>query len=444
MLKIAFMGAGSTIFAKNVLGDSMLSEALMGAHIALYDIDGQRLAESKTMLDNLNTNVNRGRAHITGHLGIENRREALRGAKYVVNAIQVGGYEPATVIDFEVPKKYGLCQTIGDTLGIGGIFRALRTIPVCLDFARDMEAVCPEAWFLNYVNPMAMITGAMLRGSSIRTVGLCHSVQGCAEGLLRRVGMLDDAQKLQWKIAGINHQAWLLEIADGDKDLYPEIRRRAAEINGLARQTEGSKHWDMVRFEIMRHFGYYVTESSEHSAEYMPYWIKSQYPGLIDEFNIPLDEYPRRCIRQIEEWKARSNELVRNKALGHERTHEYGSYIMEAMENDIPFRIGGNVLNNGLITNLPQRAVVEVACMVDRNGVQGCYVGDLPEQLAALNRTNINVQLLTIEAAFTGRRDAVYHAAMLDPHTGSELTLDQIRALCDDLIEAHGMQSMFR
>ncbi len=444
MLKIAFMGAGSTIFAKNVLGDSMLSEALMSAHIALYDIDGQRLAESKTMLDNLNTNVNRGRAHITGHLGIENRREALRGAKYVINAIQVGGYEPATVIDFEVPKKYGLRQTIGDTLGIGGIFRALRTIPVCLDFARDMEAVCPEAWFLNYVNPMAMITGAMLRGSSIRTVGLCHSVQGCAEGLLRRVGMLDDVQKLQWKIAGINHQAWLLEITDGGKDLYPEIRRRAAEINGLARQTGASKHWDMVRFEIMRHFGYYVTESSEHSAEYMPYWIKSRYPGLIDEFNIPLDEYPRRCIRQIEEWKARSDELVRDKALGHERTQEYGSYIMEAMETDVPFRIGGNVLNNGLITNLPQRAVVEVACMVDRNGVQGCYVGDLPEQLAALNRTNINVQLLTIEAAFTGRRDAVYHAAMLDPHTGSELTPDQIRALCDDLIEAHGMQSMFR
>jgi len=444
MLKIAFMGAGSTIFAKNVLGDSMLSEALMGAHIALYDIDGQRLAESKAMLDNLNANINQGRAHITAHLGVESRQEALRGAKYVVNAIQVGGYEPATVIDFEVPKKYGLRQTIGDTLGIGGIFRALRTIPVCLDFARDMEAVCPEAWFLNYVNPMAMITGAMLRGSGIRTVGLCHSVQGCAEGLLWRVGMLDDVQQLRWKIAGINHQAWLLEIADGEKDLYPEIKRRAAEMNRLARQPGGEKHWDMVRFETMRHFGYYVTESSEHSAEYMPYWIKRQYPGLIDEFSIPLDEYPRRCIRQIEEWKARSAELVGNKALGHERTHEYGSYIMEAMETDIPFRIGGNVLNNGLITNLPQRAVVEVACLVDRNGVQGCFVGDLPEHLAALNRTNINVQLLTIEAAFSGRRDAVYYAAMLDPHTGSELTLDQIRALCDELIEAHGMQAMFR
>ncbi len=444
MLKIAFMGAGSTIFAKNVLGDCMLSEPLRDAHIALYDIDGQRLGESKMMLDVLNRNINEGRATITAHLGVENRQEALRGASYVVNAIQVGGYEPATVIDFEVPKKYGLRQTIGDTLGIGGIFRALRTIPVCLDFARDMEQVCPNAWFLNYVNPMAMITGAMLRGSSIKTVGLCHSVQVCATHLLNHLGMLDDVQQLQWKIAGINHQAWLLEITDGGRDLYPEIKRRAALLNEQARRGEAPKHWDMVRFEMMRHFGYYITESSEHTAEYLPYWIKSQYPGLIDEFNIPLDEYPRRCIRQIAEWQDRSKELTANPTLIHIRTHEYGSYIMEAMETDMPLRIGGNVLNYGLITNLPAQAVVELACLVDRNGVQGCYVGDLPEQLAALNRTNINVQLLTIEAALTGRREAIYHAAMLDPHTAAELTLDQIRSLCDDLIAAHGMEAMFK
>ena len=442
MLKIAFMGAGSTIFAKNVLGDCMLSEPLRDAHIALYDVDHQRLAESKMMLDVLNENINENRARITAHLGVEERRTALKDAKYVVNAIQVGGYEPATVIDFEVPKKYGLRQTIGDTLGIGGIFRALRTIPVCLDFARDMEAVCPEAWFLNYVNPMAMITGAMLRGSSIRTVGLCHSVQVCARGLLWRVGMLEGVRKLQWKVAGINHQAWLLEVTDDRVDLYPEIRKRAAEINQQARKKGGAKHRDMVRLEMMRHFGYYVTESSEHTAEYVPYWIKSRFPELIEEFNIPLDEYPRRCVQQIEGWKERSKELIENPGLTHERTHEYGSYIVEAMETDVPFRIGGNILNNGLITNLPRKAVVEVACMVDRNGVQGCYVGDLPEQLAALNRTNINVQLLTIEAALTGNRDTVYHAAMLDPHTGSELTLDQIRALCDDMIEAHGMESV--
>lgn len=443
MVKITFMGAGSTIFAKNVLGDSMLSEPLRDAQIALYDIDAMRLDESKMMLEALNRNINEGRATITGYLGIENRRAALDGAKYVVNAIQVGGYEPATVIDFEVPKKYGLRQTIGDTLGIGGIFRALRTIPVCLDFARDMEDVCPDAWFLNYVNPMAMITGAMLHASTVQTVGLCHSVQGCARGLLNRVGMLDDVQDLQWKIAGINHQAWLLEITDGGRDLYPEIKERAALLNEQARQGGAHKHSDMVRLEMMRHFGYYITESSEHTAEYLPYWIKSQYPELIDEFNIPLDEYPRRCIHQIEAWKQRSKELVDNTALTHKRTHEYGSYIMEAIETDVPFRIGGNVLNTGLIPNLPSEAVVEVACLVDRNGVQGCYSGPLPEQLAALNRTNINVQLLTIEAALTGKRESVYYAAMLDPHTGSELTLDQIRDLCDDLIEAHGMESMF-
>lgn len=443
MLKITFMGAGSTVFAKNVLGDCMLSEPLRDAYIALYDIDEERLSESKMLLDILNQNINDNRAKITAHLGTENRREALKDAKYVVNAVQVGGYEPSTVIDFEIPKKYGLRQTIGDTLGIGGIFRALRTIPVCMAFAHDMEEVCPDAWFLNYVNPMAMITGAMLRGSNIRTVGLCHSVQACAQSLLRHLGMLDDVEKLQWKIAGINHQAWLLEITDDGDDLYPEIKKRAAEMNKKARKEGADKHWDMVRFEMMRHFGYYITESSEHTAEYVPYWIKSQYPELIEEFNIPLDEYPRRCINQIKSWKEQSKQLVYNKELMHQRTHEYGSYIMEAIETDVPFRIGGNVMNTGLITNLPQKAVVEVPCMVDRNGVQGCYVGELPEQLAALNRTNINVQLLTIKAALERDREALYHAAMLDPHTGSELTLDQIQSLCDDLIEAHDMESMF-
>jgi alpha-galactosidase len=437
------MGAGSTIFAKNILGDCMCSEALHDAHFALYDIDGKRLKESQMMLENLNKNINANRARITTHLGISNRRKALAGARYVVNAIQVGGYEPSTVIDFEVPKKYGLRQTIGDTLGIGGIFRALRTIPVCLDFAHEMELVCPEAWFLNYVNPMAMVTGGMLRGSGIRTVGLCHSVQSCVPWLLKNVGLLENIQKLQWKIAGINHQAWLLEITDDGKDLYPEIKKLAAEKNRLARQPEAQKHDDMVRYEIMKQFGYYVTESSEHSAEYMPYWIKNRFPELIQEFNIPLDEYPRRCRAQIEEWEEQRQHLVQNQELTHQRSDEYGSYIMEAMETDTPYRIGGNVLNTNLITNLPSQAIVEVPCLVDRNGVQGCFIGDLPEQLAGLNRTNINVQLLTIEAALTLNRETVYHAAMLDPHTAAELTLDQIRNLCDDMIAAHGMEDMF-
>lgn len=438
MPKIAFMGAGSTVFAKNVLGDAMLSPALRDSHLALYDIDGNRLEESRKMLSTLNKNVNAGRATITAHLGPDQRRNALDGADYVIDAIQVGGYEPATVADFEIPKKYGLRQTIGDTLGIGGIFRALRTIPVVLDFARDMQDLCPDAWFLNYTNPMSMVTGALLADSDVKAVGLCHSVQVCARALLRAVGMEDEVTDLRWKIAGINHMAWLLEIADGDKDLYPEIKRLAAEKMAAARKPEGEKFGDMVRLEMMRHFGYYITESSEHNAEYSPYWIRSSNPELIDEFNIPLDEYPRRCVNQIKRWDEMSKTMVDNPDLTHERTHEYGSYIMEAVETGVPFRIHGNILNTGLIPNLPADACVEVPCLVDKNGVQGCYVGRLPEQCAALNRTNINVHLMVLEAARTRKRDSVYQAAMLDPHTATELSLDTIRDLCDDLIAAHG------
>ncbi|MDD3336574.1 MAG: alpha-glucosidase/alpha-galactosidase [Eubacteriales bacterium] len=428
MPKITFMGAGSTVFAKNVLGDSMLTPALADSVIALYDIDANRLKESKLMLENINRNHG-GKATIEDYLGVENRKAALKGANYVVNAIQVGGYDPCTITDFEVCKKHGLKQTIADTLGVGGIFRALRTIPVMMDFAHDMEEVCPDAWFLNYTNPMSMLTGAMLRMTPIKTVGLCHSVQVCAEKLLEGLGMPYDEQT-QWKIAGINHQAWLLEISQNGKDLYPEIKRLAAA------RTE--KHGDMVRYEIMKRFGYYVTESSEHNAEYMPYFIKDQYPELIERFNIPLDEYPRRCIKQIAQWEERRDELVSNKELTHERTHEYASYIMEAMETNKPYKIGGNVLNAGLITNLPRNAVVEVPCMVDKSGVVPTVVGDLPEQCAAMNRTNINVQLLTIEAARTLDKEYIYRAAMMDPHAAAELSIDDIISLCDDLIAAHG------
>ncbi len=439
MPKITFMGAGSTVFAKNILGDCMCCEALQDSHLALYDIDSARLKESKLMLENINNNVNQGRARITAHLGDRGRKAALRRANYVVNAIQVGGYDPCTIIDFEVPKKYGLRQTIADTLGIGGIFRSLRTIPVVLDFARDMEEVCPGAWFLNYVNPMAMITGALLRGSSIKGVGLCHSVQGCARGLIRHVGMDNEKYpRLQWKVAGINHQGWLLEISHDGKDLYPEIKKRAAKLIKAERQKGKATHHDLVRLEVMLQFGYYITESSEHTAEYQPYWIKSNYPELIDEYRIPLDEYPRRCVNQIAGWEKMRDELVHNTKLKHKRTHEYGSIIMEAIETDVPAHIGGNVMNTGLITNLPHNACVEVPCLVDRNGIQGCHVGDLPEACAALNRTNINVQLLTIEAALEKKKDAIYQAAMLDPHTSAELSIDDIRSMCDDLIKAHG------
>jgi alpha-galactosidase len=427
MPKITFMGAGSTVFAKNVLGDSMCTPALENSVIALYDIDPKRLEESHLMLTAINNNLG-NKAKIETYCGVENRKAALRGADYVVNAIQVGLYEPCTVTDFEVPKKYGLRQTIGDTLGIGGIFRALRTIPVMFDFTRDMEEVCPNAWFLNYTNPMAMLSGAMQRYTNVKTVGLCHSVQVCAPTLMKHAGMEYD-DTVQYKIAGINHQAWLLEISKNGEDLYPEIKRRCFGI------TE--KHGDMVRLEIMKRFGYYVTESSEHSAEYMPFFIKDKYPELIDRFNIPLDEYPRRCVNQIAGWEKRRDELTKDPHLSHTRSTEYASYIMEAMETNKPFKFGGNVLNTGLITNLPQNACVEVACIADASGVTPTYVGDLPEICAAMNRTNINVQLLTIQAAVTLKKDYIYQAAMMDPHCQSELSIDDIVALCDDLIEAH-------
>ena len=428
MKKITFMGAGSTVFVRNVLGDCLCSEVLRDAEFALYDIDAKRLSESAEIIGAMNETMG-GHAKVTAHLGVENRKEALRGADFVVNAIQVGLYDPCTIIDFEVPKKYGLRQTIGDTLGIGGIMRALRTIPVLADFARDMEEVCPDALFLNYTNPMAMLTGYMQRYTGVKTVGLCHSVQTCAKGLLEGLDMPYDEQ-VQWKIAGINHQAWLLEISRDGKDLYPEIKARAAA------RTE--KHNDMVRYEIMKRFGYYVTESSEHNAEYMPYFIKDKYPELIERFNIPLDEYPRRCVNQIEKWTQMRKDLVEKHDLTHERSKEYASHIMEAMETNQPYKFGGNVLNTGLIPNLPAEAAVEVPCLVDKSGVQPVYVGNLPPQCAAMNRTNINVQLLTVEAALTGKKDYIYQAAMMDPHTASELSIDDIVAMCDDLIETHG------
>jgi alpha-galactosidase len=426
MSKITFLGAGSTVFAKNVLGDCMFVPALEGFEFALFDIDEQRLRDSERMLSNLKESLNKD-IKIKAYL---NRKDALRGAKYVINAIQVGGYKPSTVIDFEIPKKYGLRQTIADTIGIGGIFRNLRTIPVMLDFARDMEEVCPEALFLNYTNPMAVLTGVMNRFTPIKTVGLCHSVQVCTNHLFKALGM--DSEGIQEKIAGINHMAWLLEVKRNGEDLYPEIKRRA-------REMQKSKHNDMVRFELMDKFGYYVTESSEHNAEYHPYFIKSRYPELIEKYNIPLDEYPRRCEKQIKDWETMREDLVHNKSLAHVRSKEYGSRIIEAIETNTPFKFGGNVLNTGrLISNLPEKACVEVPCIADRSGITPTYVGDLPEQLAALNRTNINTQLLTIEAAMTGKKEYIYQAALLDPHTAAELSIDNIVAMCDDLIEAHG------
>lgn len=432
-MKITFMGAGSTIFARNVLGDCMCVPALQDAEIALYDIGAERLKESETIISAMNKTLNGERAKITSYLGTENRKLALKGANFIVNAIQVGGYEPCTVTDFEIPKKYGLRQTIADTLGIGGIMRALRTIPVMEEFARDAEEVCPDALFMNYTNPMAMLTGYMTRYTGIHTVGLCHSVQVCAKELLEGVNMSDKLEGHRELIAGINHMAWLLKITDASgNDLYPEIRRRAIEKNAK------EKHADMVRFEYIKHLGYYCTESSEHNAEYNPFFIKAHKPELIDKYNIPLDEYPRRCVKQIADWKEERDKIMTGGNATHERSREYASHIIEAVTIDKPYKFGGNVLNISCITNLPSDACVEVPCIADANGITPLHVGALPSQCAALNLTNVNVQMMTIEAAHTKKREDIYHAAMVDPHTAAELSLDEIRSLCDDLINAHG------
>ncbi len=431
MPKIAFMGAGSTVFAKNVLGDCIYTPEITDIEISLHDIDPVRLDDSYKMISNIIANSGRKDVTLSATL---NRRESLKDAKYVVNAIQVGLYDPCTITDFEVPKKYGLKQTIGDTLGIGGIFRGLRTMPVLKAFADDMEELCPDALFLNYTNPMSILAGYMNRFTKIKTIGLCHSVQVCADTLLKDVGMDEYVGKVKWEIAGINHLAFLLKITDlQGNDLYPEIKRRAK----LPETYETRKN-DLVRLDIMDKFGYYITESSEHNAEYSSWYIKDKYPELIEKFNIPLDEYPRRCIEQIAKWDKMKEDLVHNTALVHEKTHEFASYIIKAMETDVAFRVHGNVINNGLIPNLPAEACVEVPCLIDRNGINPCYVGNLPEQCAAYDRLHINVHLLTILAEVTRKKEYIYLAAMFDPHTSSELSPDEIRNLCDDLIAEHG------
>jgi len=431
MIKIAFLGAGSTVFARNVLGDCMSSETLRGCEISLYDIDAQRLKESYKILSAVN-NAKGNHSKIEWFAGLDNLEKALEGSAFVVNAVQVGGYDPATIADFEIPKKYGLRQTIGDTLGIGGIMRALRTIPVMQKFAHAIEKVCPDAWFLNYTNPMSILTGFLQRYTGVKTIGLCHSVQVCSEHLLEFLDMKDKLEGRKELIAGINHMGWLLEIRDRHGiDLYPEIKRRAREKNA------SSKHHDMVRYDYIDKLGYYCTESSEHNAEYNPFYIKSKYPQLINDFNIPLDEYPRRCIEQINGWKNEYENLCKSDILTHNRTREYASYIMESVVTGRPFKIGGNVINKGCIENLPAEACVEVPCLVDGSGIRGCYAGRLPVQLAAMNMTHINVHLITIEAALTKKREHIYHAAMLDPHTSCELSIDDIRKMTDELIDAH-------
>jgi len=429
MPKITFIGAGSTVFAKNLMGDILSYPELAEATISLHDIDEERLRTSVIVANK-----------VAETLGVKptieattDRRAALDGADYAISMIQVGGYKPGTVIDFEIPKKYGLRQTIADTLGIGGILRGLRTIPVLLDMCYDMEELCPDVHFLQYVNPMAMNCWAIDRATTIKTVGLCHSVQGTAEQLAEDIGVPID--EINFVCAGINHMAFYLHFerrANGEvEDLYPLIRK----VYDEGRAPE----WNLVRYEMFRRLGYFVTESSEHFAEYTPYFIKRDRPDLIEKYNVPLDEYIRRCEVQIAGWERMRADLEDPKSVVEvHRSHEYGSGIIHSIETGIPRVINGNVPNRGLISNLPEGCCVEVPCLVDKNGVQPVAIGELPPHLAALMQTNINVQDLTVEAALTGKREHIYHAAMLDPHTAAELDLDQIWNLVDDLIEAHG------
>jgi len=425
MPKIVFIGAGSTVFARNLMGDILHFPELAESTLTLFDIDGDRLRTSEIVAHKV--------AEALGARPIiettTDRRAALDGADYAICMIQVAGYKPGTVLDFEIPKRYGLRATIADTLGVGGIMRALRTIPVLLAMCRDMEDVCPQVTFLNYVNPMAMNIWAISRASRIRTVGLCHSVQGTATQLAADIGV--PFEEINYLCAGINHMAFYLRFERDGQDLYPLLHRVIDE----GRVPD----WNRVRYEMLRRLGYFVTESSEHFAEYVPWFIKRDRLDLIERFNIPLDEYIRRCETQIADWEAMRAEYEDPAAAVRVvPSHEYGARIIHSLETGVPRVIYGNVKNDGLIDNLPRECCVEVPCLVDGNGVQPTRIGALPPHLAALMQANINVQALTVEAALTGRREHIYHAAMLDPHTAAELDLEQVWALVDELIAAHG------
>jgi alpha-galactosidase len=431
--KITFIGAGSTVFAKNLMGDIFSLPELAAARIFLYDIDPERLETSNVVGQ-----------RIVAQLGVPgtvtattDREKALEGADYVISMMQVAGYRPGTVTDFDVPKQFGLRQTIADTLGIGGIMRALRTIPVLLDYVKDMERLCPNALLLQYANPMVMNIWALSRASKIRTVGLCHSVQGTAQQLANDIGV--PLNEINYVAAGINHMAFYLKFERNGEDLYPLIRKVVAE----GRVPD----WNRVRYDMFLRLGYFVTESSEHFSEYVPWYIKDGRDDLIKRYNVPLDDYLGRSERQIERWhKLRTTLQDSSLPLEIRRSVEYGSTIIHSLETGTPAVVYGNVPNKGLIDNLPQGCVVEVPCLVDKNGLQPVKIGSLPPQLAAIMQTNINVQSLAVEAALTGNREHIYHAAMFDPHTAAELDLNQIWAMVDALIDAHGewMPKVFR
>ncbi|WP_099609586.1 alpha-glucosidase/alpha-galactosidase [Vibrio coralliilyticus] len=436
--KITFIGAGSTIFVKNILGDVFHKPALKNAHVALMDIDEIRLEESHLVVSKLMNSAG-ATGTISCHL---DQKEALQDADFVVIAFQIGGYEPCTVTDFDVCKRHGLEQTIADTLGPGGIMRSLRTIPHLWSVCEDMKQVCPDATMLNYVNPMAMNTWAMYeKYPEIKQVGLCHSVQGTAEELARDLDL--DYADLRYTCAGINHMAYYLTLEKKDEqgnyvDIYPDLidafERGKAPKPGL---HHDGRCTNLVRYEMFKKLGYFVTESSEHFAEYTPYFIKPNRPDLIERYKVPIDEYPKRCVEQIAAWKQDLEDYKQADQITVKESQEYASTIMNSIWTGTPSVIYGNVKNEGLIDNLPQGCCVEVACLVDANGIQPTKAGRLPSHLAALMQTNVNVQTLLTEAILTENRERIYHAAMLDPHTAAVLGIDEIYALVDDLIEAH-------
>ncbi len=435
--RITFIGAGSTVFMKNIVGDLLQRPALSGATIALMDINPERLEESAVIAGKLITTLNVS-ARVETY---SDQRRALEGADFVVVCFQIGGYDPCTITDFEVPKKFGLRQTIADTLGIGGIMRGIRTVPHLWSICEDMLDVCPDAIMLQYVNPMAINTWAIAQKyPTIKQVGLCHSVQGTAAELARDLDI--PVSSLRYRAAGINHMAFYLDfeqqLPDGSyRNLYPDL------VKGYRDgRFPKPSHWNArcpnkVRYEMLTRLGYFVTESSEHFAEYTPWFIKEGREDLIEKFGIPLDEYPKRCVEQIVRWKAEAEHYKSANTVEIKESHEYASEIMNSRWTGQPSIIYGNVRNTELITSLPKGCAVEVPCLVDQNGIQPTYVGELPPQLTALIRTNINVQELTVQALLTQNREHIYHAAMMDPHTAAELDLDQIWSLVDELLVAH-------
>tara|TARA_B100001057_G_scaffold209033_2_gene209714 strand:- start:2757 stop:4106 length:1350 start_codon:yes stop_codon:yes gene_type:complete len=437
--KIAFIGAGSTVFMKNIVGDVLQWKALKGAHFSLMDINHQRLLESEMVFKKLVSSLE-VEATCSVH---SDQKEALKEANFVVVAFQIGGFEPCTITDFEIPKQFGLRQTIADTIGIGGIMRGLRTVPHLWKVCEDMLELCPNATMLQYVNPMAINTWAITQKyPEIKQVGLCHSVQHTVNELASDLNI--PVSNIRYLSAGINHVAYFLKLEElldnGDySDLYPTLKKGYED--GVLPRLESMTHVrcpNKVRYEMMKRVGYFATESSEHFAEYVPWFIKKGREDIIKKFGIPLDEYPKRCVEQIEEWQTQLNEYKSEEKIEVPNSVEYASQIINSIWTGTPSTIYGNISNKGFIPDLPEGCAVEVPCLINAQGIHPNTVTDIPPQLIAIMRSSINVQELTVKALIAQDRQYIYHAAMMDPHTGAELDLDQIWQMVDSLIDAHG------